>query len=177
MHQWYLPRSRLLLQAQLLRGSGGADRSMFRLTASLGTLQVALNYEGAGCHTLSQVGDVACCLLGCMDAAVACRSCARDGLRTDTACLASLDRSFAPSARLLASGPRLLIRRHQPVLPLPHSPAEARPHLPLPPPCCRPLWTASHSGWTSGQTPACASSRRWAMCRQAGDQGSGVGGP
>ncbi len=28
---------------------------MFRLTASLGTLQVGFNYEGAGCHTLSQV--------------------------------------------------------------------------------------------------------------------------
>ncbi|KAL4443584.1 hypothetical protein ABPG75_011321 [Micractinium tetrahymenae] len=41
-------------QAQLLGGAGGGDRSMFRLTASLGTLQVLLNYEGAGCHTLSQ---------------------------------------------------------------------------------------------------------------------------
>jgi hypothetical protein len=28
---------------------------MFRLTASLGTLQVLTNYEGSGCHTLSQV--------------------------------------------------------------------------------------------------------------------------
>ncbi|KAL4447306.1 hypothetical protein ABPG77_007339, partial [Micractinium sp. CCAP 211/92] len=45
---------RLPALAQLLGATGGADRSMFRLTASLGTLQVGFNYEGAGCHTLSQ---------------------------------------------------------------------------------------------------------------------------
>lgn len=28
---------------------------MFRLSASLGSLQVLLNYEGSGCATLSQV--------------------------------------------------------------------------------------------------------------------------
>lgn len=44
-------------QAQLLgAGAAAAGRSMFRLSASLGTLQVLLNYEGAGCSTLSQVG-------------------------------------------------------------------------------------------------------------------------
>lgn len=46
------------LQVQLVRAGSGAsagDRSTFRLTASLGTLQVLLNYEGAGCATLSQV--------------------------------------------------------------------------------------------------------------------------
>jgi hypothetical protein len=45
-------------QVQLVRSgssaSASADRSTFRLTASLGTLQVRLNYEGAGCATLSQ---------------------------------------------------------------------------------------------------------------------------
>lgn len=43
------------VQVQLLGGAAQGERSMFRLTASLGTLQVLLNYEGSGCHTLSQV--------------------------------------------------------------------------------------------------------------------------
>ena len=51
-------------QAQLL-GGGGGERSMFRLTASLGTLQVLLNYEGTGAEQLSQVPSPlprrACC--------------------------------------------------------------------------------------------------------------------
>ena len=46
-------------QVQLMRSGSSAsaagDRSTFRLSASLGTLQVRLNYEGAGCATLSQV--------------------------------------------------------------------------------------------------------------------------
>ena len=36
-------------------GAGGVERSLFRLTASLGTLQVLLNYEGDDGGALSQV--------------------------------------------------------------------------------------------------------------------------
>lgn len=43
--------------------ASAAERSTFRLTASLGTLQVRLNYEGAGCATLSQVSTGKGCLL------------------------------------------------------------------------------------------------------------------
>jgi hypothetical protein len=43
-----------MLQGQLL-GALEGDRSMFRLTACLGTLQVLMNYEGSACATLSQV--------------------------------------------------------------------------------------------------------------------------
>ncbi len=45
--------------------SAGGDRSTFRLTASLGTLQVRLNYEGAGCSTLSQVSTACAACIAC----------------------------------------------------------------------------------------------------------------
>ncbi|KAL4858517.1 Vacuolar protein sorting-associated protein 13C [Chlorella vulgaris] len=41
-------------EAGQLLGALEGDRSMFRLTACLGTLQVLLNYEGSACATLSQ---------------------------------------------------------------------------------------------------------------------------
>ena len=49
-------------QVRLLGGGTGdaGERSTFRFTASLGTLQAVLNYEGGGCHALSQVRGFRC---------------------------------------------------------------------------------------------------------------------
>ena len=76
------------LQLQLLGAGAQANRIMFRLTASLGTLQVLTNYEGSGCHTLSQV-QACCCsavasllgLLTCQPAASAARPATEHSLR------------------------------------------------------------------------------------------------
>lgn len=91
----------LSLQVQLVRSgssasASAAERSTFRLTASLGTLQVRLNYEGARCATLSQVST----------ARTACTAQARVlaelpgyGLRHAVACENSIHRAAQHTSR------------------------------------------------------------------------------